>query len=96
VASQTLESLAVTNDAVDMPVLRPLVGMDKLEITELAQRYGTFDTSILPYEDCCTVFVPKHPVTKPRLCDIQKAEQALDVEAMINAAIDGDVVTTIG
>jgi len=96
VASQTLESLAVTNDAVDMPVLRPLVGMDKLEITELAQRYGTFDTSILPYEDCCTVFVPKHPVTKPRLRDIQKAEEALDAEAMIAAAIEGDVVTTIG
>jgi thiamine biosynthesis protein ThiI len=96
VASQTLESLAVTNDAVDMPVLRPLIGMDKLEITELAERYGTFETSILPYEDCCTVFVPKHPVTKPRLWDIQKAEEALDAEAMINAAIAGDVVTTIG
>lgn len=96
VASQTLESLAVTNDAADMPVLRPLIGMDKLEITELAQRYGTFETSILPYEDCCTVFVPKHPVTKPRLRDIQKAEEALDAEAMIAAAIAGDVVTTIG
>ncbi len=96
VASQTLESLAATNDAVDMPVLRPLIGMDKLEITELAQRYGTFDTSILPYEDCCTVFVPKHPVTKPRLRDIQKAEENLDAEAMITAAIEGDVVTTIG
>lgn len=95
VASQTLESLAVTNDAVDMPVLRPLIGMDKLEITELAQRYGTFETSILPYEDCCTVFVPKHPVTKPHLRDIQRAEETLDAEAMITAAIEGDVVTTI-
>lgn len=95
VASQTLESLAATNDAVDMLVLRPLIGMDKLDITELAQRYGTFDTSILPYEDCCTVFVPKHPVTKPRLNDIRKAEEKLDAEAMITAAIEGDVVTTI-
>lgn len=95
VASQTLESLAVTNDAVTMPVLRPLIGMDKLEITELAQRYGTFDTSILPFEDCCTVFVPKHPVTKPRLADIEAAESALDSEAMICAAIAGDVVTTV-
>lgn len=95
VASQTLESLAATNDAVDMLVLRPLIGMDKLDITELAQRYGTFDTSILPYEDCCTVFVPKHPVTKPRLNDIRQAEEKLDAEAMITAAIEGDVVTTI-
>ena len=95
VASQTLESLAATNDAVDMLVLRPLIGMDKLDITEQAQRYGTFDTSILPYEDCCTVFVPKHPVTKPRLNDIRKAEEKLDAEAMITAAIEGDVVTTI-
>jgi thiamine biosynthesis protein ThiI len=95
VASQTLESLAVTNDAAVMPVLRPLIGMDKLEITDLALRYGTFDTSILPYEDCCTVFVPKHPATKPRLRDIQKAEEALDSEALIAAAIETDVVTTI-
>ncbi len=96
VASQTLESLAATNDAAVMPVLRPLIGMDKLEITELAQKYGTFDTSILPYEDCCTVFVPKHPVTKPRLKDIREAESKLDCEAMIAAAIEGDVVTMIG
>ncbi len=95
VASQTLESLNVTNDAVDMLVLRPLIGMDKLEITEQAQRYGTFDTSILPYEDCCTVFVPKHPVTKPRLHDIQRAESTLDVEGMVSAALAGDVVTTV-
>ena len=77
-------------------VLRPLIGMDKLEITELAERYGTFETSILPYEDCCTVFVPKHPVTKPRLETIIKAESELDAEGMIAAAIAGDVVTEIG
>lgn len=96
VASQTLESLNATNSAVDMLVLRPLIGMDKLEITVLAERYGTFETSILPFEDCCTVFVPKHPVTKPRLETILKAEAALDAEAMITAALAGDVVTMIG
>ena len=95
VASQTLESLHATNSAVDMLVLRPLIGTDKLEITALADRYGTFETSILPYEDCCTVFVPKHPVTKPRTETILKAEAALDTEAMISAALAGDVVTEI-
>ena len=95
VASQTLESLHATNSAVDKLVLRPLIGMDKLEITALAERYGTFDTSILPYEDCCTVFVPKHPVTKPRMETILKAEAALDADAMISAALAGDVITEI-
>lgn len=96
VASQTLESLAVTNNAVDLPVLRPLVGMDKIEITELAEKYGTFKTSILPYEDCCTVFVPKHPVTKPRMSEIDKAEEKLDIGGMIDAAVAGGKATTIG
>ena len=95
VASQTLESLNATNDAVDMLVLRPLIGMDKLEITELAERYGTFGTSILPYEDCCTVFVPKHPVTKPRLEEIRRAEEVLDADAMVNAALEAATVTMI-
>ncbi len=96
VASQTLESLAATNAAVSMPVLRPLIGMDKAEITEIAQRYGTFETSILPFEDCCTVFVPKHPVTRPRLDAIREAEAGIDAEAMISAALESDVVTMIG
>jgi thiamine biosynthesis protein ThiI len=96
VASQTLESLNATDSAVDMLVLRPLIGMDKLEITDLAERYGTFETSILPYEDCCTVFVPKHPVTKPRMETIIKAEAALDAEGMIEAALAGDVITEVG
>lgn len=95
VASQTLESLNATDSAVDMVVLRPLIGLDKLEITELAEKYGTFETSILPYEDCCTVFVPKHPVTKPRMETILKAEALLNAEGMIAAAIAGDVVTEI-
>ena len=95
VASQTLESLHATNSAVSMLVLRPLIGLDKLEITALAERYGTFETSILPYEDCCTVFVPKHPVTKPRMETVRKAEASLDDEAMIAAALASDIVTEI-
>ena len=95
VASQTLEALAVTNSAVDLPVLRPLVGMDKSEITERAEMYGTFKTSILPYEDCCTVFVPKHPVIKPKMSEIDRAEATLNVNAMIDAAIEADKVTII-
>lgn len=96
VASQTLESLNVTNDAVDTVVLRPLIGMDKIEITALAERYGTFKTSILPYEDCCTVFVPKHPVTKPRMQEIQRAEAKLDIEGMVEAALAGERIVEIG
>lgn len=95
VASQTLEGLAVTNNAVSMPVLQPLIGMDKIEITEKAEMYGTFKTSILPFEDCCTVFVPKHPVTKPKMREIDRAEATLDVEGMIDAAIADDKVTII-
>lgn len=77
VASQTQESLLVTNEAARLPVLRPLIGMDKQEIVEIAQRIGTFETSILPYEDCCTIFVPKHPDTKPKLAAVKKSEEAL-------------------
>lgn len=67
VASQTMDSLYVTNSVVQIPVFRPLIGMDKQEIMEKAMKIGTYETSILPYEDCCTVFVPKHPVTRPKL-----------------------------
>lgn len=95
VASQTLENLNATNSVATMPVLRPLIGMDKIEITEKADKYGTFKTSILPFEDCCTVFVPKHPVTRPRLGDVEKAEEGLDIEAMVNAAIEADKVIAI-
>ncbi len=87
VASQTIESLCVTNDAVSMPVFRPLIGFDKEEIIEKAQKIGTFETSILPYEDCCTVFVPKHPVTKPKVDRLRKSEAAVDFEPMIAEAI---------
>ncbi len=95
VASQTLESLAATNCSVKLPVLRPLVGMDKIEITQKAQYYGTFKTSILPYEDCCTVFVPKHPVTRPEMKEIEKAEAKLEIDNMLDAAIEGERVTIV-
>ncbi|MBO3445792.1 tRNA uracil 4-sulfurtransferase ThiI [Clostridium sp. CCUG 7971] len=87
VASQTIQGLTCTNAAVSIPVFRPLIAMDKTEIIEIAQKIGTFETSILPEEDCCTVFSPKKPVTKPRLERIEKSESALDVEKLIEYAI---------
>ncbi|MBR5156839.1 MAG: tRNA 4-thiouridine(8) synthase ThiI [Clostridia bacterium] len=89
VASQTVEALGVTNDAVSLPVFRPVIGMDKDEIVERARMIGTFETSILPYEDCCTIFTPKHPNTKPKLDKIKASEELLDCETLINAAVDG-------
>ncbi len=88
VASQTIQSLAVTNAVVDMPVFRPLIGMDKNEVIERARKIGTFETSILPYEDCCTVFVAKHPKTKPRLDKILLSEENLDIGDMVNKALE--------
>ena len=88
VASQTIASLHVTNSAVELPVFRPLIGMDKDEIIERARKIGTFETSILPYEDCCTVFVPKHPVTKPSLHKIELSERLLEEEALISGALE--------
>lgn len=87
VASQTVEALCCTDDAVTMPVFRPCIGMDKMEITEIAKRINTFETSIIPEEDCCTVFVPKHPVTKPALQNIRASESLVDFEDMIEKAI---------
>lgn len=89
VASQTMEAMAVTEACTSLPVLRPLVGFDKADIVELARKIGTFDTSILPYEDCCTVFTPRHPKTKPHLDEVEKAEEVLDVNALVKEAIDG-------
>jgi len=89
VASQTMEALRVTEAVVDLPVLRPLIGMDKKDIVEIARKIGTFDTSILPYEDCCTVFTPRHPKTKPKLPDVEAAEAALDVDALVAEALAG-------
>ena len=88
VASQTLEAMAVTEECVPLPVLRPVIGMDKREIIRVAEKIGTFETSILPYEDCCTVFTPRHPRTRPRLEDVLKAEEALDVDALVREAFE--------
>ncbi len=88
VASQTIDSMYVTNDVVNTPVFRPLIGMDKLEIIEIAQRIGTYETSILPFEDCCTVFVPKHPLTRPKLDQIAQAERVLDIDALVEQAVE--------
>lgn len=90
VASQTVEALTVTNQAVrQLPVFRPVIGMDKEEIVTIARQIGTFETSILPYEDCCTIFTPKHPNTKPKLERIIESEQKLDTEKLIADAING-------
>ncbi len=88
VASQTLESITVTNSVVKLPVFRPLIGMDKTEIIDVAKQIDTFETSILPYEDCCTVFLPKYPVIKPKIEVIERAESSLDIESLIEKAID--------
>lgn len=92
VASQTLQALYCTNAAAEYPVFRPVIGMDKIEITEISRRIGTFETSILPYEDCCTVFSPKHPRTRPKYEDILAAEQSFDFGRLIEKAIAGTSV----
>lgn len=89
VASQTMEAMAVTGQVCSLPVFRPLVGMDKEEIIRVARKIGTFETSILPYEDCCTVFTPRHPKTHPKLEEILEAEAALDLEALVEEAVQG-------
>ncbi len=89
VASQTLAALNVTNSVVKMPVLRPLIGMDKTEIIERSQAINTFETSILPYEDCCTVFTPRHPTTQPKMASIEKSELRLNVDELIEKALEG-------
>ena len=95
VASQTAESLIVTDASVTMPVMRPLIAMDKVDIMDLAQEIGTYETSIQPYEDCCTVFLPKHPATKPKLEKILESESRLDCEALIDAAVDAEEIIDI-
>ena len=95
VASQTMEALGVTDSVVSMPVFRPLIGADKSEIIEVANRIGTFETSSLPYEDCCTVFTPRHPATHPKLALAEEAEKSLDMEALIREALDGVEVVQV-
>ncbi|MBO7709288.1 MAG: tRNA 4-thiouridine(8) synthase ThiI [Lachnospiraceae bacterium] len=96
VASQTIQSLTVTNEVCTMPVFRPLIGFDKQDIVEISEKIGTYETSILPYEDCCTIFVAKHPVTKPILSAIKKSETHLQerIDELVQAAIE--TTETIG
>lgn len=95
VASQTLNALACTDAVCEMPVFRPLIGLDKDEIIKVSRKIDTFDISIEPYEDCCTVFTPKHPKTKPQISIIETAEQALDVEGLIDKALQGVIINNI-
>jgi len=95
VASQTAESLVVTDACVNMPVMRPLIALDKVDIMDKAVEIGTFETSIQPYEDCCTVFLPKHPTTKPRLEKILASESKLDCESLISEAIEAQKIVNI-
>ena len=89
VASQTMDAMTVTGQVISIPVLRPVVGMDKEEIVQISRKIGTYDTSILPYEDCCTVFTPRHPRLRPTVEEAEAAEAGLDIEAMVHAAVDG-------
>lgn len=95
VASQTMEALCCTDAVCEMPVLRPLIGNDKTEIMEVAQKIGTYETSILPYEDCCTVFTPKHPITRPKVDTMTKAESKLDIEALVKEAVENTEMVII-
>lgn len=95
VASQTMEAMAVTGAVVDMPMFHPLIGMDKEEIVTIARRIGTLETSILPYEDCCTVFTPKHPKTKPTLVQVEAAERNLDIDTLVQKAVENTEKITV-
>ena len=89
VASQTMEAMACTGAVVDLPILRPCIGMDKEEIVQISRKIGTYETSILPYEDCCTVFTPRHPRLRPTIGEMQYAEEKLDIEALVAEAVAG-------
>ena len=95
VASQTMEAMAVTGAVVDIPIFMPLIGMDKEEIVTISRKIGTFETSVLPYEDCCTVFTPKHPKTKPTIGQLLNAEKNLDREALILKALENTEKITV-
>ncbi len=95
VASQTMGAIACTDEAADMPVFRPLIGMDKKEIIRISEKINTFETSLLPYEDCCTVFTPKHPRTKPKLEMVRRAESAVEWDELIEEAVNNTKFTEI-
>ena len=94
VASQTMDGLVVSDDCADRPAFRPLIAMDKTDIMDIAREIGTYETSILPYEDCCTIFVPKHPKTNPKVEPIRKQEEKLDVDGLVERAIEGMEIVT--
>ena len=98
VASQTMQSLAATNEVCDIPVYRPLIAFDKQDIVDISEKIGTYETSIQPYEDCCTIFVAKHPVTKPNLKAINKSEENLTekIDEMVKEALDTIEIIEIG
>jgi len=96
VASQTMESIAATNAVVRLPVFRPLIGFDKTEIVDLAERIGTYSISIQPYEDCCTIFVPRHPETHPKLAEVERAEERLPMEELMEEALARTEVVVCG
>ena len=98
VASQTVQSLAATNDVCTMPVFRPVIGFDKQEIVDISEKIGTYETSIEPYEDCCTIFVAKHPVTKPNIHVIRNSEEKLQekIDALVKTAIETREVVRCG
>ena len=95
VASQTLNALACTDAVVSIPVFRPVIGLDKEEIIKISRQIDTFDISIEPYEDCCTVFTPKHPKTKPQISVLEQAEKALDVDGLIDRALENTTIQNI-
>ncbi|MBQ7346354.1 MAG: tRNA 4-thiouridine(8) synthase ThiI [Clostridia bacterium] len=95
VASQTMQAIGVTDPVATLPVFRPCIGLDKEEIVQVARKIGTFETSIQPYEDCCTVFTPKHPRTRPELAKVLEQERKLDFEALVQEALDGAYVEHI-
>ena len=98
VASQTMQSLTATNQVCTLPVYRPLIAFDKQDIIEVAQKIGTYETSVLPFEDCCTIFVAKHPVTKPSLKSIERSEQRLKekIDDLVAQAIETTEIVTVG
>ena len=95
VASQTMEALGTTNSVVQMPVFRPLIGFDKSEIIDIAKKIDTYELSSLPYEDCCTIFTPKHPATRPKREKVEEAERKLDAEALIAKAMEGIEIISV-
>lgn len=95
VASQTMDGLIVSTDCADRPVFRPLIAMDKEDIMDIARKIDTYETSILPYEDCCTIFVPKHPKTSPKVEAMRKSESVLNIDELVEKAIENMEVVTL-